>query len=306
MKRLLVFAVALLVTAPLGTQAASTPKDAAGQKKKTQRAGDLKPAASPAPKEITLPAEGDDRSPMIPGAGRRGTRPHVRQKYVPGQTQLEKIVAKPRELKLKRAPGHSGVLDLRALPYVPQTQRQRRELPDPLMLFPPPAKEPQSADADSSGVLVPTPKVQAPAPLFTFDGLDRFNWGAGSPPDTNGDVGPVYYIQTVNTSIGIYRKSDQAQVAVFTFNTFMSQGNFGNLCDTDNFGDPVVLYDTFEDRWVITDFAFKLDISGNVVAPAFQCFAASKTGDPVSGGWNFYSIAVAGGQIGRASCRERV
>ena len=39
----------------------------------------------------------------------------------------------------------------------------------------------------------------------------------------------------------------------------MSQGNFGNLCDTDNFGDPVVLYDTFEDRWVITDFAFQLD-----------------------------------------------
>ena len=39
----------------------------------------------------------------------------------------------------------------------------------------------------------------------------------------------------------------------------MSQGHFGNLCDTDNFGDPVVLYDSFEDRWFITDFAFKLD-----------------------------------------------
>ena len=44
----------------------------------------------------------------------------------------------------------------------------------------------------------------------------------------------------------------------------MSQGHFGNLCDTDNFGDPVVLYDSFEDRWFITDFAFKLDGSGNV------------------------------------------
>ena len=38
----------------------------------------------------------------------------------------------------------------------------------------------------------------------------------------------------------------------------MSQGHFGNLCDTNNFGDPVVLYDTFEDRWIITDFAFTL------------------------------------------------
>src|SRR5204863_5446707 len=117
------------------------------------------------------------------------------------------------------------------------------------------------------------------------------NWGAGSPPDTNGDVGPTHYIQTVNTSIGIFRKTDGFQEAAFTFNTLMSQGNFGNRCDTNNFGDPVVLYDTFEDRWVITDFAFALS-SGNPVAPAFQCFAVSKTGDPVAGGWNFYSIQV--------------
>ena len=47
----------------------------------------------------------------------------------------------------------------------------------------------------------------------------------------------------------------------------MSQGHFGNLCDTDNFGDPVVLYDSFEDRWVITDFAFQLDGSNNVINP---------------------------------------
>jgi hypothetical protein len=77
----------------------------------------------------------------------------------------------------------------------------------------------------------------------------------------------------------------------------MSQGAFGNLCDTNNFGDPVVLYDTFEDRWIITDFAFTLDGSNNVINPpgSFQCFAASKTGDPVSGGWNFYSINTSGG-----------
>jgi len=77
------------------------------------------------------------------------------------------------------------------------------------------------------------------------------------------------------------------RVAAFTFDTFMSQGNFGNLCDTDNFGDPVVLYDTFEDRWIISDFAFQLDGSSNVINPpgSFQCFAVSMTGDPVTGGW---------------------
>src|SRR5262249_36738341 len=49
--------------------------------------------------------------------------------------------------------------------------------------------------------------------------------------------------------------------------------------------------------WIITDFAFEVDGSGNIVNPpgAFQCFAASKTGDPVAGGWNFYSIHIANG-----------
>lgn len=136
----------------------------------------------------------------------------------------------------------------------------------------------------------------APAPILEFDGLDREFWGAGSPPDTNGDVGPGHYIQSVNTSIGIFDKPTGTQIAAFTFDTFMSQGNFGNLCDTDNFGDPVVLYDSFEDRWIISDFAFVLDGGGNVnPQTAFQCFAASKTADPVVGGWNFYSIETTGG-----------
>src|SRR5437899_4274905 len=76
----------------------------------------------------------------------------------------------------------------------------------------------------------------------------------------------------------------------------MSQGAFGNVCDTNNFGDPVVLYDTFEDRWVITDFAFVLDGLGNInPAHVYQCFAVSKSGDPLKGGWNFYSAEAAGG-----------
>jgi len=54
----------------------------------------------------------------------------------------------------------------------------------------------------------------------------------------------------------------------------MSQGHFGNLCDTNNFGDPVVLYDTFEDRWVITDFAFRL--SGGAVVNRPELISVSR------------------------------
>ncbi|MEA2163467.1 MAG: hypothetical protein QOK37_1594 [Thermoanaerobaculia bacterium] len=194
----------------------------------------------------------------------------------------------PIELQLKRA--DSRKFDLRSLPRTQPVQQERAELPEPA--FHPVTVQATGVPPTANLPAVPLPSAPAPPPIAVYEGLDRFNWGAGSPPDTNGDVGPNNYIQTVNSSIGVYRKSDGFQQAAFTFNTFMSQGNFGNLCDTNNFGDPVVLYDTFEDRWIITDFAFVLDGGGNVVAPAYQCFAASMTGDPVAGGWNFYSIQI--------------
>ena len=205
---------------------------------------------------------------------------------------------KPKEGRLTKA--HDFYGDLRNLPRQRPIERERRELEGPPSnptLYVPPDKgiatgKPSTERSDTTPSAAPVLAAPAPAPLNVFEGLDRFNWGAGSPPDTNGDVGPTYYIQTVNTSIGVFRKSDGFMEAGFTFNTFMSQGNFGNLCDTNNFGDPVVLYDTFDDRWIITDFAFLLDGSGNVIAPAYQCFAASKTGNPVTGGWNFYSIQI--------------
>jgi Carboxypeptidase regulatory-like domain/HYR domain/Ig-like domain CHU_C associated len=201
---------------------------------------------------------------------------------------------KPTELVMKR--GATTTMDLRKLPQIAPEKRERpeREDPDIERTEIKPAGNPKPEVVTPS---VPAKNAPAPAPIMNFDGLDFMNWGAGHPPDTNGDVGPTYYIQTINTSIGIFRKSDGVRVAAFTFNTFMSQANFGDVRDSGNFGDPVVLYDTFEDRWVITDFAFTLDAGGNVVNPpgAFEVIAVSKTSDPVMGGWNFYSINTAGG-----------
>jgi len=205
-----------------------------------------------------------------------------------GQTPDRRTDGKPREERLTRA--HSFEGDLRKLPLrrpirIELPEREGPELNPIFRSGGSPTLEPAVPNVPN------TANPPAPSTNISFDGLDFANWGAGHPPDTVGDVGPTYFIQAINSSIGIFRKSDGVTVAAFTLNTFMSQGNFGNLCDTNNFGDPVVLYDTFEDRWIITDFAFQLS-GGNVVNPpgAFQCIATSKTGDPVSGGWNFYSI----------------
>jgi len=199
---------------------------------------------------------------------------------------------KPVERHLKKAAAKK--FDLRALPAKRPKHRERPERegpePNPVLID---GEVPPASPVGATAAVTPKVAATAPPAIMDFDGLDRENWGAGSPSDVNGDVGPEYYIQSVNTSVGVYRKSDGFQEAAFTFDTLMSQGNFGNMCDTDNFGDPVVLYDTFEDRWILTDFAFQLDGGGNVNPPvAYQCFAVSMTGDPVTGGWNFYSIAL--------------
>src|SRR5262245_28395933 len=44
-----------------------------------------------------------------------------------------------------------------------------------------------------------------PTPSLTFEGIDATDEGNSvAPPDTNGDVGPNHYVQTVNNRVGIW------------------------------------------------------------------------------------------------------
>ncbi|WP_300618586.1 carboxypeptidase-like regulatory domain-containing protein, partial [Dokdonella sp.] len=192
--------------------------------------------------------------------------------------------------------GAMGTADLRQLlPGVPfKRDRERREnegpTPHPVLL---PGTEGTASAVEQEpggGILraTPQPAAPAPAPIASFDGLDS-TFAQGYPPDNTGDVGPAHYIEAINSSIGIFDKATGTRLVGLSLDSFMGQGNFGNLCDNNNYGDPVVLYDSFEDRWIITDFAFSTDTSGNVTSNVYQCFAVSRTGDPVSGGWYFYS-----------------
>src|SRR5436190_8846463 len=236
--------------------------------------------------KVKIPIRKDRRIPLAAGEQGQGDGK-------PAEMPAFRVLSHPREDRLMQ--GHSFDHDLRTLPQIPPEKFERPEFEEPKITpVPYPGTQANSLQSTTTATSPFAPSAPAPAPSNSFEGLDFTNWGAGHPPDTNGDVGPQYYIQTINTSVGIYNKSDGSRVTAFIFNTLMSQGNFGNLCDTSNFGDPVVLYDTFEDRWIITDFAFNLS-GGNPVAPEFQCFAVSKSGDPVAGGWNFYSIQVNGG-----------
>jgi hypothetical protein len=260
----------------------STIEASAATKKKSKH-----PKKIPAVVEHLYQAEPGPAIALLPRPTPEMSRMGIRSQSAAGIVTAPGPVSggPPTEISMRGA--GSTQLDLRLLPQTPPVRQERpeREAPDVTPV-------PIGTTAVPRLPSLPAQSAPAPSTLVNFPGLDFNTWGAGHPPDTVGDVGPSHYIQAVNTSIGIYSKSGGAPLAAFTFNTFMAQGHFGNLCDTNNFGDPVILYDTFEDRWVITDFAFVLDGGSNVVNPpgSFQCFAVSKSGDPLAGGWNFYSL----------------
>src|SRR6185369_15933820 len=83
------------------------------------------------------------------------------------------------------------------------------------------------------------------------------------PPDTNGDVGPNHYVQMVNLQYQIWNKSGTSLLGPLNINTLWS--GFGGACETQNSGDPEVLYDSMADRWVLSQFTSS--------APYGQCLA---------------------------------
>jgi hypothetical protein len=131
-----------------------------------------------------------------------------------------------------------------------------------------------------------------PSTSLNFEGIGNFEqytatgYFAGV-PDTNGDVGPNHYIQWVNKSFSIWDKSGNKLKGPVAGNSLWK--GFGGLCETSNDGDPIVQYDSLADRWVMTQFAFNgRDAYGRPASPYSQCFAVSRTADPL-GAWNLYS-----------------
>jgi hypothetical protein len=102
--------------------------------------------------------------------------------------------------------------DLRALPYIP-VNKEEEEIPlrrHPFPLAGGQIHNPgQFTQQLMQRVLAPIPNM--PAPIQTFAGMTSTQSGCGClPPDTDGDVGPNHYIQSVNSSIKIFDKSGNA------------------------------------------------------------------------------------------------
>jgi hypothetical protein len=105
--------------------------------------------------------------------------------------------------------------------------------------------------------------------LSSWEGLS----GLSYPPDPSGAAGPNHYVQAVNSSYQIFSKTGGSVTGGGPF-------TLGSLLFGSNDGDPIVLYDKYADRWVITEFK---TVGRKVL------FAISKTSDP-TGQYYTYSF----------------
>jgi hypothetical protein len=124
-----------------------------------------------------------------------------------------------------------------------------------------------------------TPTI--PAPLLTFEGMsnqDNFNvFGFRvNPPDPNGEVGPNNFVEMINLVFAVYDKA--GNLLAGPVDTGSLWAGFSIPDCTDPSGDPVVLYDQFMDRWLLSQFT----TSGlnDPTKPFWNCVAVSTSGDP--------------------------
>jgi hypothetical protein len=92
-----------------------------------------------------------------------------------------------------------------------------------------------------------------------------------NPPDPNGEVGRNYFVEMINLVFAVYDKA--GNLLLGPVDTGSLWAGFAIEDCTDPSGDPVVVYDRFEDRWILTQFTTR--------GPTFyNCVAVSQTSDP--------------------------
>ncbi|HEX4441267.1 MAG TPA: carboxypeptidase regulatory-like domain-containing protein [Thermoanaerobaculia bacterium] len=128
----------------------------------------------------------------------------------------------------------------------------------------------------------PVPSPNMPGPSVSFAGLsaddDAGLFGSRfAPPDTNGDVGPNHYVQTVNSMFRVYDKTGTPVTAAAKLSDLFAP--LGAPCGMRNDGDPIVLYDPLADRWLISQFCIPVFLP-TPAAHSHQVIAISQTADP--------------------------
>ena len=142
--------------------------------------------------------------------------------------------------------------------------------------------------------LVKAANGRTPELLMSFEGNSNEESGGVYPPDIVGDVGPNHYVQMTNASqgslVGVFDKAGNLAAPKFILNDLWAGS--GRPCEGFGYGDPIVLYDSLADRWLLTEFAIpNSDGLGYFTAPYYLCIAVSRTPDP-AGEYYLYDFEI--------------
>jgi len=181
----------------------------------------------------------------------------------------------------------------------------QRDVSPPLRTIPPVARQGGTLEAEPvrqipsrRNPLGPDPAVQrsrtqasleAAATIRNFDGVGQGFAGpqgtfvvTSAPPDNNGAVGATQFVEIVNTDLAVFDKATGNPIyGPVSINTLWS--GFGGGCQSNNDGDPTVVYDHFANRWIISQFSVS-------TSPFLQCVAVSVNGD-AAGSYYRYSFS---------------
>ncbi len=138
------------------------------------------------------------------------------------------------------------------------------------------------------------PSLAINPPSLTFEGVsnednfDIFGFRV-APPDPVGDVGPNHYVEMVNLVYAVYDKSGNLLVGPVDTGTLWA--NFPVEDCTDPSGDPIVIHDQLEDRWVLSQFTTRG--LADPTLPFYNCVAISATSDPTGSYYRYAFITQA-------------
>jgi PKD repeat protein len=104
------------------------------------------------------------------------------------------------------------------------------------------------------------------SPILTFEAASA----SATPTDPTGAVGPNHFVNSWNTSFRIWDKNGNPLIPAASLGTILPS----------TMGDPIVVYDRYADRFMITEF----------YSNGFA-IALSKGADPVNSGWWVYQFA---------------
>ena len=107
-----------------------------------------------------------------------------------------------------------------------------------------------STGRDSALQTAPLPLVNT-VPGLNFDGVGANGY---APPDTNGSVGATQFFQITNVEFAIYDKTS-GNILLGPALIHSLWDGFGGDCDTNDGGDPVVLWDKAAQRWVVSQLS---------------------------------------------------